>query len=269
MKPKKYSKPPPPVGQASNGPIGLVCQTGTSWHLPNCAVVYPFSSSVCARGAQVLGRIELYPGAAVASSVMTPIPTEWWLRPDSSAARVGAHSAVVWKRLYFKPLPARRSAGGVAHGPPNALDAAKPTSSSKTTSTLGAPAGGRSGSIAANDASGSLASYGSVPSNGPSGIGNTSRCGPSDSAWLTKVLSTACSSGHSSAPARLGSSPDPDDLATPPARAAQSARSLQNLAPPLGRHKSAQHVPQAPSPVSAWARRLTTAKLLNGAAAAA
>src|SRR5215211_387610 len=144
--------------------MGLVCQTGTSWHLPNWAVEYPFSSRVCASGAQVLGRIELYPGAAVASSVMTPMPTEWWLRPDSSAARVGAHKAVVWKRLYLRPFPASRSAVGVAHGPPNALDAAKPTSSSKMTSTFGAPAGGCSGSIAGNDASGSLASYGSAPS---------------------------------------------------------------------------------------------------------
>src|SRR4029079_17529637 len=133
--------PPPPLGQASNGPIGLDCQTGTSWHLPNCAVEYPLSFSVCARGAQVLGRIELYPGAAVASSVMTPMPTVWWLRPDSRAARVGAHSAVVWQRLYFRPLPDSRAAGGAARGPPNALDAAKPTSSSSTTSTFGAPAG--------------------------------------------------------------------------------------------------------------------------------
>src|SRR4051794_1916521 len=106
---------------------------------------------------------------------MTPIPTEWWLRPVSKAARVGAHSAVVWKRLYFKPFAASRSAVGVAHGPPNALDAAKPTSSSRMTSTFGAPAGGASGSIAGNDAAGSLASYGSVPLNGLSGIGKTSR----------------------------------------------------------------------------------------------
>jgi hypothetical protein len=42
-----------------------------------------------------LGRIELYPGAAVAISVMPPIPTVWWLRPLSNAARVGEHSAVV------------------------------------------------------------------------------------------------------------------------------------------------------------------------------
>ena len=65
----------------------------------------------------------------------------------SSAARVGEHSAVVWKRVYFSPSPASRSAVGVAHGPPKALDAPKPTSSISTTSTFGAPAGGRSGSI--------------------------------------------------------------------------------------------------------------------------
>src|SRR5688572_26757853 len=111
---------------------------------------------------------------------MTPIPTEWWLRPESRAARVGAHRAVVWKRLYLRPFPASRSAVGVAHGPPNALDAAKPTSSSKTTSTLGAPAGGRNGSIAGNDASGSLASSGSSPSYRRSGIGSTSRWTSSD-----------------------------------------------------------------------------------------
>jgi hypothetical protein len=88
---------------------------------------------------------------------------------------VGAHSAVVWKRLYFRPFPASRSAVGVAHGPPNALEAANPTSSSRTTSTLGAPAGGSSGSIGGNLASGSLASRGSSPSYGRSGIGRTSR----------------------------------------------------------------------------------------------
>ena len=89
---------------------------------------------------------------------MPPMPTTWWLRPLSSAARVGEHSAVVWKRLNFRPPAASRSALGVAHGPPNALDAPKPTSSSSTTSTFGAPSGGRSCSIGANDVSGSFAS---------------------------------------------------------------------------------------------------------------
>jgi hypothetical protein len=67
--------------------------------LPNWAVEYPFNFSVIANGAFVFGRNELLPGAEVAVSVMLPIPTEWWLRPLSSAARVGAHSAVVWNRL--------------------------------------------------------------------------------------------------------------------------------------------------------------------------
>src|SRR3954465_4908359 len=105
---------------------------------------------------------------------MTPIPTEWWLRPVSKAARVGAHSAVVWKRLYFRPSPARRSAVGVGRGPPNALDAGKPTSSSRMTSTFGAPDGGRSGSTGGNVACGSFASSGNGPSYGRSGIGSTS-----------------------------------------------------------------------------------------------
>ena len=84
--------------------------------------------------------------------------TEWWLRPVSSACRVGEHSAVVWKRLNLRPFSARRSAVGVWIGPPNALDAPKPTSSSRTISTLGAPFGGRSGSIGGNFVSGSFAS---------------------------------------------------------------------------------------------------------------
>ena len=75
---------------------------------------------------------------------MPPIPTEWWLRPVSIAWRVGEHSAVVWNRLSFTPLAASRSATGVLHGPPNAEDAPKPTSSISTISTFGAPSGGRS-----------------------------------------------------------------------------------------------------------------------------
>jgi hypothetical protein len=67
--------------------------------LPNCAVAYPFSRSVSASGAHVFGRTDVYPGDDVAVSVIPPIPTVWWLRPDSSAARVGEQSAVVWNRV--------------------------------------------------------------------------------------------------------------------------------------------------------------------------
>src|SRR4029450_2660376 len=109
---------------------------------------------VSASGAQVLGRNELYPGAEVAISVTPPIPTVWWLRPDNNAARVGEHSAVVWNRLYFKPPVASRSAVGVLTGPPKALEAPNPQSSISTTSTLGAPAGGRNGLIGGDRAGG-------------------------------------------------------------------------------------------------------------------
>ena len=123
----------------------------------------PFSFRISGSGAHVFGRIELYPGAEVAISVIPPIPTAWWLRPLINAALVGEQSAVVWKRVYLNPSPATRSKVGVLHGPPKALDAPKPTSSISTISTFGAPSGGRNGSIGANFASGSLASYSTVP----------------------------------------------------------------------------------------------------------
>ena len=45
------------------------------------------------------GRIDVYPGADVATSGTAPMPTAWWLRPVSSAERVGAQSEVVWNRV--------------------------------------------------------------------------------------------------------------------------------------------------------------------------
>src|SRR3954447_13838698 len=130
---------------------------------------------VPATGALVFGRSELFPGAEVAVSVMLPIPTEWWFRPLSMAARVGAQSAVVWKRLYFRPPAASRSALGVAHGPPNALAAPNPVSSMRTMSTFGAPSGGSKGSIGGYAVLGSLASYVVNPGTGRSGIGSMVR----------------------------------------------------------------------------------------------
>ena len=137
----------------------------------------PFNKRVSASGAVCFGRIELYPGADVAISVMPPMPTEWWFRPLNSAALVGEQSAVVWKRLNFRPLAARRSRFGVVHGPPNVFDAPKPQSSIITTTTLGAPAGGRTGVMGGNDVFGSLASYVVSPTCVRSGIGSTVRAG--------------------------------------------------------------------------------------------
>ena len=80
---------------------------------------------------------------------MPPMPAEWWLRPVSKACRVGEHSAVVWKRLYFSPDAANFSALGVWQGPPKALDDPNPASSMRMSSTFGAPSGGRNCSMGA------------------------------------------------------------------------------------------------------------------------
>ncbi len=96
--------------------------------------------------------------------MIPPIPTVWWFRPERSAARVGEQSAVVWKRVNLSPPAASRSAVGVAHGPPNALDEPNPASSIRTIRTLGAPSGACTGSIGGNFALGSFASIGRSPS---------------------------------------------------------------------------------------------------------
>ena len=66
------------------------------------------------------------------------MPTVWWLRPVSSAcARRRAQRGRV--EAVELQAAARRAARrvGVAHGPPNALDAPKPTSSSRTIEHVG------------------------------------------------------------------------------------------------------------------------------------
>lgn len=89
----------------------------------------------------------MYPRIEVETSAITPMFAVWWLRPVSSAWRVGEHSAVVWNRENAVPSAVIRSAMGISHGPPKALLAPKPMSSMSTTSTFGAPAGGRSGAV--------------------------------------------------------------------------------------------------------------------------
>ena len=49
---------------------------------------------------------------------MRPIPFVWWLRPVSSAARVGEHNAVVWKFENRRPSVASASNVGVAMSDP-------------------------------------------------------------------------------------------------------------------------------------------------------
>src|SRR5215471_2945517 len=76
---------------------------------------------------------------------MTPVQTEWWFRPVSKAARVGEHSAVVWKRLNRSPSAASRSIVGEGTSPPNVLNCPKPASSIRISTTFGAPLGAATG----------------------------------------------------------------------------------------------------------------------------
>jgi hypothetical protein len=87
MKPKKCSKPPPREGQALKGPIGLVSQTGTSWHLPNCAVEKPFSfrSRPATRAALLSGRNHHSVGMGGITEIATSAPGYNSVRPNTAA----------------------------------------------------------------------------------------------------------------------------------------------------------------------------------------
>ena len=62
-------------------------------------------------------RVEI-PGKPEENSAIVAMPFEVALRPVSSEARVGEHSAVVWKLAYFTPWSAMRVIVGVRTGPP-------------------------------------------------------------------------------------------------------------------------------------------------------
>jgi hypothetical protein len=68
----------------------------------------PFSNGI---------RVEM-PGNPELNSAIVAIPFDVALRPVSSDARVGEHSAVVWKFEYRTPMSAIRLMVGVRTGPP-------------------------------------------------------------------------------------------------------------------------------------------------------
>ena len=71
--------------------------------------------------ATVAAWFEMWPvmfGKPVLKFEMQRIPTLWWLRPVSSAARVGEHSGVTWKFVYCRPFAASRSMFGVSISEP-------------------------------------------------------------------------------------------------------------------------------------------------------
>jgi hypothetical protein len=61
--------------------------------------LYPLFRKISATDAALFGHVALYPGQPPQNSAMDPNPTAWWLRPESSAARLGEHSAVTWNWL--------------------------------------------------------------------------------------------------------------------------------------------------------------------------
>src|SRR5215469_3157434 len=88
------------------------------------------------------------------------------------AARVGEQRAVVWKLVYRNPAWATRSKVGVEIGPPNVLDAPKPTSSVRMSKIFGAPFGGCTS--LGKSGTESLALRPMRPLNGGSGLGSVS-----------------------------------------------------------------------------------------------
>ena len=73
------------------------------------------------------------------------IPTAWFDRPVSSAARVGEQSGVTWKFVNCRPLAARASMFGVSMSEPKHPNWAKPVSSMRMRITFGESSPGWAG----------------------------------------------------------------------------------------------------------------------------
>ena len=99
------------------------------------------------------------------------------MRPVSSAARVGEHNAVTWKRLYVSPCSPTRVMVGVDTGPPNVDGFPKPASSISTSSTFGAPSGADGVMLIVQSGTDWSSVRPIVPPKFGSGIGSTVRSG--------------------------------------------------------------------------------------------
>src|SRR5271165_2484645 len=103
------------------------------------------------------------------------------------AARVGEHKAVVLNSLYLRPFAASASRVGVGTGPPNALEAPKPTSSVRISSTFGAPLGAFTGWGKSDFESAVVRPM--TPLNGGGGEGRTETSGgPALAPWATAIV---------------------------------------------------------------------------------
>ena len=88
-----------PIGHWSNGPTSAACEGRRVVILAEPRGGVAVVPQDCADRRLVPGDNAVVAGKPVDCSEMTPKPTEWWLRPVMSAARVGEQRAVEWKLL--------------------------------------------------------------------------------------------------------------------------------------------------------------------------
>ncbi len=131
--------------------MGLVSQTGTSWHLPNCAVRVAVELERLGERRAGVGTYRVVAGrrggdlgdAAHADGVM--------VAPGQHApARVGEHSAVVWKRLYLQPVVRQPLGGRRLAGAAERAGGAEAHVVEQDDQDVGRALGGRSGSMGGN-----------------------------------------------------------------------------------------------------------------------
>src|SRR5258707_13936059 len=107
----------------------------------------------------------LPPGNPSVNSSMVAIPTVVGLRPVSSDARVGEHSAVVWNCDSRTPRSAMRLIVGISTSPPKQSHVAMPVSSHTRYKTLGASSGAVGAAYGPQSASESRTSSAILPLN--------------------------------------------------------------------------------------------------------
>ena len=105
----RSSRSPSRSASGRTGPAGPCCPIGRQVPLAErgrAVAVRPAAPSGTARSPSA--RTPSSRESRPENSPIEPNPTAWWLRPVSSAARVGEQSAVTWNRLYRTPSSAMR-----------------------------------------------------------------------------------------------------------------------------------------------------------------
>ena len=139
------------------GRSGVDSNTGTLWHLPNCAVEFRLDLSI-SEAARRYWAASSYIRAEVAISVMPPMPTAWWLRPvrhrrARRRTERGGVEAGVLQPFSSEPLGGRRLAWSSECAGRAEADVVE-----QDHQHVWCSLGGRSGVMGGNLVSGSLAS---------------------------------------------------------------------------------------------------------------